>query len=192
MRVRRFALALLGVALAALSAPLPLPAKEGVKATLTTSVPLEASAGTRLTMGWRLFSVGEHGQREPFGANGVFVRLLSASGEGAAEGVAPDGAYATGEYEATVIVPEGGIGGVEIGLRGWVSGPTGTRRSDLLFPITNDPLPRVGPRASAASRRPDSERSDTWVFVLTAGALFTLAVLAVGKRRSRCATYPPM
>jgi hypothetical protein len=122
----------------------------------------------------------------------VFVRLLGASGEGAAEGVAPDGVYATGEYEATVIVPEGGIGGVEIGLRGWVSGPTGTRRSDLLFPITNDPLGRVGHRASAASRRPDSERSDTWVFVLTAGALFTLAVLAVGKRRSRSATYPPM
>jgi LPXTG-motif cell wall-anchored protein len=113
-----------------------------------------------------------------------------------AEGVAPDGVYATGEYEATVVVPKGGIGVLEIGLRGWVSGPTGTRRSDLLFPITNHPVPRLGTHASAASRQPDSERSDTgstmWVLILAAGALFSLAVLAVGRKRSRSATYPPM
>lgn len=183
--MRRFALGLLGVALATLSAPLPAPAKEGVKATLTTSVPLDAAAGTRLKIGWRLFSVDEHGQRQPFGANGVFVRLLSASGERAMEGVAPNGAYTTGEYEATVVVPEGGIGNLEIGLRAWVSGPTGTRRAELLFPITNEPVPR----APAAPPQPGAERSDTWAFIVVAGALCMLAALAASKKRGRRATY---
>ena len=67
-------------------------------------------------------------------------------------GFAPVGAYSAGEYEATVVVPEGGIGDVEIGLVAWRSDAAGTRRSDALFPITNDPVPGLarvdGPASS--------------------------------------------
>jgi len=196
MRLRCFALALLGIAASALVVALPTAAKEGVKAKITTSIPLDAPVGTQLKVAWRLFSVDDKGQREPFGANGVFVRLLSASGADAKEGFAPTGAYPTGEYEATVIVPGGGIRDVEIGLMAWRSDATGTRRADLIFPITNDPVPRPAPMSSPASGQPASERPDsdsrTWVFILVAGAPSALAILAAAvvlhKRRRRTAT----
>jgi hypothetical protein len=127
----RFALGLLAAALAALAAALPAAGKEGVVARLTTSVPLHASPGTRLEVAWTLTYPDANGRPRPFGANGVFVRLLSATGAAATIGFAPVGAYPTGEYRATVVVPKGGIGRLEIGLRGRANG----RPSDVLFPV---------------------------------------------------------
>ena len=138
MRLRRLALLFLVVAAAALVAALPATGKDGVRATLMTRLLLGAPAGAQLKVAWALASVDEHGRRRPFGGGGIFVRLLSASGAGAETAFARGTA---GHYSATVLVPKGGIRDVQIGIRGWVSGPTGTRRSDVLFPITNDPLP---------------------------------------------------
>jgi hypothetical protein len=173
--LRRFALVLLGTASAALVAALPAAGKEGVEATLLTRIPLDAPAGTRLEVAWRLTYL-DHGRRRPFGANGVFVRLRSASGANAETGFAGG----SGVYRTTVVVPKGGIGDVQIGLRGWSSGPAGTHESDALFPITNDPLP--GPARVAA---PDTGWP-SWIFALFAGALGALAVsagLVVRQRR---------
>ncbi len=154
-----------------------------------TRIPLDAPAGTRLEVRWRLFSVGDRDQREPFGANGVFVRLLSRSGADPEEGLAPDGAYATGEYEALVTVPEGGIGDVVIGLMGWRSGAGGTHRGDLIFPIANDP---VAGRPARASEGPDGG-SMTWLLalLLSAGAALTLlaAGLVLHRRRTAATSY---
>ena len=138
MRLRRLALLLLVIAAAALAAALPATGKDGVKATLTTLVPLGSPAGTQLKVVWTLAYVDEQGRRHPFGGGGIFVRLLSASGAGAETAFARRQA---GRYAATVPVPKGGIRDIQVGIRGWVSGPTGTRRSDVLFPITNDPVP---------------------------------------------------
>jgi hypothetical protein len=172
--LRRFALVALAAAAAALVAALPAAAKEGVQATLLTRIPLDAPAGTRLQVAWRLTYL-DHGRRRPFGAGGVFVRLRSAAGAGADTGFASG----TGDYRATVVVPKGGIGDVQIGLHGWTSGPGGTRESDLLFPITNDPLP--GPaRVSAPARDAGWPR---WIIVLVAAPLAALAVLVVRQRR---------
>jgi hypothetical protein len=136
MTPRLLTLALLALA-AALFSAIPAAAKDGVRATLTTTVPLDAKAGTKLRISWRL-AYAEDGKRRLFGGSGVFVRLGSASGAAAQTGFArQDG----GHYTATVAVPEGGVGDVQIGIRGWVSGEVERRRSDLLFPITNDPLP---------------------------------------------------
>jgi hypothetical protein len=117
---------------------------------LTTGIPIDAPAGTELQVAWRLFSVDASGQREPFGANGVFVRLRSASGPEVEEAFARTGAHATGEYRAVVGVPDGGIGDIEIGLMGSRSDATGTRRADLIFPIANDPVRGAG-RVSSPS-----------------------------------------
>jgi hypothetical protein len=136
MRLRRIALGALGTTAVALVVVLPAVGKEGVKATLRTSIPLNASAGTRLKVTWTL-TYADGKRRRPFGANGVFVRLLSASGARAETGVAPTGTHAGGSYSATVVVPKGGIGDVEIGLHGFMNG----RPGDMLFPITNDPVP---------------------------------------------------
>ena len=184
----RFALGLLVVAAAALVAALPATAKEGVKATLETNIPLNAPPGTQLSVSWSLAGVDENGRRQPFGAIGVFVRLVSASGAAATTGVAPVGAHTTGRYAATVVVPEGGIGDIEIGLQGWSTGPTGRHRADVLFPITNDPLPGAARVTAPASSRSGSM---TWIFILVAGSLLMLAVLALTLVRRRRASRGP-
>jgi hypothetical protein len=166
--LRRFALAALAAAAAALVAALPALGKEGVKATLLTRIPLDAPAGTRLDVAWTL-TYPDHGRRRPFGAGGVFIRLRSAAGASAGTGFAGG----DGTYRATVVVPKGGIGDVQIGLQGWTSGPSGTHESNLLFPITNDPLP-----GAARSNR----TWPSWIVVLVAAPLAVLAVLVVRQR----------
>lgn len=179
VRPGRLTVAFLAVAVA-LVAPLPVGAKEGVEATFITNVPLDAEPGNRLRLAWTLTSVDEDGQRRPFGASGVYVRLLSASGAAAETGFARTDVRADGEYAATVAVPEGGIGDVKIGLVGWVSDPRGTRRSDAFFPITNDPLPgaaRVGGQSGSDAN------AMTWILLGVAGVVLSFGIAAVVLRR---------
>jgi hypothetical protein len=206
MGLRRLALASLALVAASLVAAGPAGAKDGVKATLASRVPLDAPAGTQLRVAWRLFALDENGQRRPFGASGVFVRLGSASGAETREGFAPVRNHSTGGYEAVVVVPKGGIGDIEIGLLGWRSDATGTHRGDAIFPITNDPLPgaprvasppapnilppEASPPVSApaessapAPQRPESR--STWVFVGIGAVLLGLAVVLVAVPLSR-------
>jgi hypothetical protein len=121
---------------ATLLAPALALGKDRVEATLTTKLALDAPPVSRLRVAWTLTYSDGHGRRRPFGANGVFVRLRSATSSGATTGVAPVGVHTGGRYSAFIVVPRGGIGGVEIGLRGFVNG----RPGDLLFRIRNDPL----------------------------------------------------
>jgi hypothetical protein len=165
---------------AALVAAAPLAAKEGVKATLTTPIPLDAKPGTPLKVGWTL-AYQEDGKRHAFGAGGVFVRLLSASGG------KTETAYAsqtTGEFTATVTVPDGGIGDVQIGLMGIRSDATGTHYAPGFFPITNDPLPG---KLHVFSE--DSGPSKALIAVVAAVLLALTALAAlVARRRYAAAT----
>jgi hypothetical protein len=139
-------------------------AKEGVRATLSTPIPLDATPGTKLHVAWKLRSR----DGTPFGGGDVFVRLLSASGA-RAETAYVNGA---GTFSADVAVPEGGIGDVQIGIRGWSSGPNGTQESPLLFPITNDPLP--GPAQTSPP-----EKSTPWTVLGVAAVLLAAAAFTV-------------
>jgi hypothetical protein len=163
------------VAIAALAGAAAAASKDGVRATLTTSIPLDARPGSQLDVGWTLASTDDDGRRQPFGAGGVFVRLLSASGAKAETGPAHEGA--TGAYTASVEVPAGGIGDVLVGIHAWTTyGP-----SDSSFPITNDPLPgarHIGAPASADESGP----SRTRLAVLTTGLFGALLVAAVARR----------
>ena len=114
-----------------LAAPPAAVGKENVTARLLTPLRLDAAPGDRLTVVWALGEVDEQGRREPFNAIGVFVRLLSASGGRPTTGFATPDAHPQGRYDARVAVPEGGVGGVQVGLRG---------SSDMLFPLENDPF----------------------------------------------------
>jgi hypothetical protein len=213
VKTRRLTFVFVVIAAVALVAALPVGAKEGVQATLTTKIPLDAGPGVRLKVAWTLASVDEDGQSLPFGASGVYVRLLSASGADAEAGFADS---ATGKYAATVVVPEGGIGDVEVGLVGWVNDASGTRRGDAFFPITNDPVPgaRVpspgfpiclpddcvdpstsnpvpgaahvpSPGAGQSGSEYADTRSTTWILIGLAASLLTLGVLAVAVLRRR-------
>jgi hypothetical protein len=177
MTPRVLTLALLAFA-AALFSAMPVAAKDGVHATLTTNVRLDAAPGTKLEIGWRLAYV-EDGKRRAFGASGVFVRLGSASGAAAETGYAKED---RGAYTATVAVPEGGIGDVQVGLRGYTSGVR-TGRSDLLFPITNDPLPGAAQLSSRAPHQPSSESAAsgrrTWVYAVVVGSVIAIGVAFV-------------
>jgi hypothetical protein len=176
---------LVAVAAALLAGALPAAAKEGVKATLTMKIPLDAAPGTKLEVGWTLGYLDEQGRRKPFGAGEVFVRLRSASGA-RAQTTFIDG---SGTFTANVAVPEGGIGDVQIGLRGYVDG----RPSDLLFPITNDPLPGPPRLASPFSGEPafaGDDRSNVWIAVLVGSvlAICALAVFVARRKRRTLAT----
>jgi hypothetical protein len=178
--MRKLWLVIAGVFLAVALAPTAAFAKEGVKATLLTDIPLRALPGERLHLAWTLAAT-DGGKTQPFGANGVFVRLRSASWSGSELGFAPSAAHADGRYAAMVVVPDGGIGDVEIGLRGWTSGPSGIHFSDVIFPITNDPLPgrlRVAASTSSGS-------SKTWPVILLAVAAFAACSLALIATRWR-------
>jgi len=176
---------LLGIVSLALVAALPAAAKEGVHATLETAIPLDAPAGTHLKVRWKLGYADENGVRRPFGANGVFVRFLSGTGAGVTTGFAPSGAYENGRFSATVVVPEGGIRDVQVGLRGFTSGANGTHNADQLFPITNDPMPGVA-RVHALPARTNWAR---WVLVaVILGAALAVVVsggIALARRRPR-------
>ena len=116
--------------------------KAGMNATLLSRVPLDARPGSRLRVAWTLTEDGVHAAGAPDDRR-YYVRLLSATGAPSTH------AYGEARYRrfvATVRVPRGGIGDIEIRLRGWQMTPGGGRRADALIPITNDPLPEhAGP-----------------------------------------------
>jgi hypothetical protein len=141
--------------------------KEGVRATLTTPLPLDASPGTTLHVGWKL----ANRDGTSFGGGDVFVRLRSATGSQAQTAYTSGG----GTFAADVVVPKGGIGDVQIGIRGWSSGPDGTHEAPMFFPITNDPMP--GPAQISAPTKPTR-----WPVLLVAfGLLLAVFVFARGR-----------
>jgi hypothetical protein len=116
-------------------------AKEGVRAKLDTPLPLQAEPGETIPIAWTL-SYSDRGVRRQFGASGVFVRLLSASGARPVRASGIEGRF--GHYVAKVTVPEGGIDGIRIGLEGtrFIGGRA--EDADVLFPIDNDPFAAAG------------------------------------------------
>jgi hypothetical protein len=153
--------------------------KDNVKARLLTPLRVDAAPGERLTVVWALAGADEHGRRLPFNAIGVFVRLLSASGGRPTTGFATPDAHPQGRYDAQVAVPEGGIGGVQIGL----SGASDVGGGDTLFPLENDPF--AAPARGPAAGRAAAPGGDLPVWPALAGALGLLGMLAAMIWRGR-------
>jgi len=85
--------------------------KPGVKATLTSKVPLGAAVGTRFALTWRMTRPGGG----PYGANGIFVRVVCPEGDVVTRAPATLASSTKGAYRAVVTVPAGGIGVISIG-----------------------------------------------------------------------------
>jgi hypothetical protein len=184
---RRTATILLAGVLAALAA-VPASAKEGVEATLVAPIPANAEPGEEITVSWTL-AAEENGERQPFGAEGIYVKLLSASGGRPTIGDATG--TADGGYTATVRVPEGGIGGIQVGLMGWASDATGTRRSDAFFPVANWPTgsESATPAAGLAPSPPAADgRPALWIGGAALALVLALAGAVVVARRRRPAS----
>jgi hypothetical protein len=153
---------------AALVLAAPAAAKDGVQARVTTPIPADASPGDGLHVAWRLDFLDRSAKYTPFNAVGVFVRLRSASTGASTIAFATATAHADGRYDATVTVPKGGIGRVEIGLRG---------TTDVVFPLIGDPL--------VASTGGDGGGVARAVWLAPAVALLGLVALLLALRRRR-------
>lgn len=184
---------LVAMVAAAISAA-PAFAKGDVEATLTKPVPLEASPGQEITISWRLESIDDEGRRRPFGASGVFIQLESRSGDVPSVAFASGDGSRNGDFEAVVVVPEGGIDGIAIGLGGTVSDAAGTRASYVYFPVTNSPLPAVidpTPPEAAPTPTPSEpvessgDGSGIWIAALALAGLAVLAGIIVLVLRRR-------
>jgi hypothetical protein len=176
---------------AALVAAAPSAAKEGVLATLETPIPLDAPPGEALALEWTLAAVGEKGTTVPFRASGVYVVFLSAAGAAPTTGLAFGDGGSRGRYAATIAVPEGGIGGIQVALMGWANGEP----SPVAFPIANDPLPPValappvpGPAEAPVPDPAPAERAGGFPLLssgIAAGVVLALAAAAALLLRRR-------
>lgn len=112
-------------------------AKNNVEATILSAIPGHATPGSTLHVVWQL---AELDGGRPFGAGGIFIRLVGANGSASTAAATET---RPGRFAANVVVPAGGIRGIRIGLHGWTSDPDGTKRADMFFRIVNDPLTDV-------------------------------------------------
>jgi len=159
--------ALCALALVALVAATLAAAKESAQARLTT-LPLHAKPESTVRVRWTVDTRDDSGERRPFGASGMFIRLLSRTGASPTTGY-DDG---SGTFATTLKVPEGGIGGVRAGLRGTSCDASGCQPSDALFPIVNDPFTSpAGVRCDVAALR---SKLSAFVRAYNSGDLRTL------------------
>jgi len=128
------------VALAALVLAPGASSKEQARARLLTPLPFAAKPGSTIQVRWAVDVPDGQGGRRPFGASGMFVRLLSRTGAPSTIGFADGG----GRFQTTLRVPAGGIGGVRVGLRGTRCDASGCGPSDAVFPLVNDPFRSPG------------------------------------------------
>lgn len=121
-------------------------AKDGALASLETPIPVDAGPGTEIAVAWRAW-MPDAGTDWPFSGSPVFIRLVSATGGRSTETMGRERPPGSGRYEATIAIPSGGVGRVEVGLFGESCVKGTCSRSDLLFELPEDQ--RV-PQAAAA------------------------------------------
>ena len=97
-------------------------AKEGAQAHLVSPLPTHAVAGTRIAISWTVDVPNESGSRVPFGAMGMFVRLVGRGGA-MTQATAPQ---SSGPFSVKLRVPRGGIRAIRFGLHG---------TTDIFFPL---------------------------------------------------------
>jgi hypothetical protein len=120
----------LAAAVAVLVAPAA-SAKEGAQAHLLSPLPAHPLVGSLISVRWSVDVPGTQGKRRPFGAIGMFVRLLGrdgASTSATAQQYEPP-------YHVRVSVPAGGIRSIRFGLMGTSCGPSGCKPSPIFFPL---------------------------------------------------------
>jgi hypothetical protein len=109
-------------------------AKEGVEAMLLTAFPTDAAPGSKVRVEFRLAEVATG---RPFGAGGLFLRLLGPGG--AATTADADEQVGPGRFVAHATVPDGGARGLRIGLRSISCAATCTSGA-MWFRVVNNPF----------------------------------------------------
>jgi len=158
----------------ALTLGTPALAKEDVEARLRQPLPPDPAPGSVIHVAWTL-TILESGGR-PFNACGVFVQLRSrAAGQSTRAYADPScAAHPNGEYAADVVVPQGGMGALEIGLSG---------TTDVFFPVVGVLSPTSTSPTSTAVNAPGESAQIPWPLVL--GTVVALLALVATAARSR-------
>jgi hypothetical protein len=154
-------------------------AKDGSIVTFDASLPSDPEPGTEITVGWTAETLGENGQLVPFNAEGMFVRLIPATGD-PIEVVGVQSPL--GHYVATVTVPDGGIVDVEAGLRGESCSGGTCQRSDLMFAIDESVTAAMAPGGPAripGANAPQDAPADAGSPASPAGDLRPIAVIGL-------------
>ena len=197
--MRRLTVALLIVFVLVLALAGAATAKGNALAELDTPIPPGAEPGSELPVGWRAWVPDVDGQW-PFSGSPVFIRLSSADGSQATEAFGAENPRGSGHYLATIEVPAGGVGRVEVGLFGESCVHGVCSRSDILFHLPDTqrvplavpagpidpPLPQL-PRARELP--PAAAENPSVPPVVVAGV--ALVVLAVGLLWRVRATHGP-
>jgi hypothetical protein len=132
-------------------------AKGGALASLETPIPPDADPGTKIDVAWRAW-MPDAGTDWPFSGLPVFIRLISADGRRSTETMGRESPMGSGRYEATIAIPSGGVGRVEVGLFGESCVEGTCTRSDLLFELPEDQ--RLPQSAAAAPVVPLTTAAD--------------------------------
>jgi hypothetical protein len=133
----RSALSVLAAVVLALALAGTVAAKGDTVAELDAPIPRDAQPGTEIDVGWRAW-VPDGDNEWPFEGLPVFIRLTSPDGASSTEAFAAEDPPGSGHFLATVVVPDGGVGLVEVGLFGESCIDSECTRSDLLFPLPED------------------------------------------------------
>ena len=178
----------------------PAAAKGDAMAALDAPIPPDADAGAELEIGWRAWIPG--GTSEwPFSGAPVFIRLTSPDGSSSTEAFGRETPKGSGHYLATIQVPAGGVGRVEVGLFGESCVRGACTRSDILFelpeeqrvpvaaapvivdpPIPAAPAPEPEPMPAARATPPDTV---PFALVIAAGAVgLSLLLGLLGRARA--------
>ena len=190
MSRRSVALSAIVGLVAAVSLALPVLAKEGAEATLDTALPRDAEPGSMVEVGWSVFSI-DGDQSNPISGSPIYIRLVGPDGTSATEVMGTEVPRGSGHYTASIQVPDGGIGRVIVGMVGESCYEGGAcQRSDMIFPLTDDPLVTgTGPVAAPAPAAPSTATSvgAQLLPLIGIGVTFAvvggLAALLLGRRR---------
>jgi hypothetical protein len=136
-------------------------AKGEAMAELDAPIPPDADPGTELKVGWRAWTP-DGGTEWPFAGSPIFIRLISTDGTASTEVLGTENPRGSGHYLATISVPPGGVGHVEIGLLGESCVDGVCTRSDILFelpevqrvPAPAVPVSVVAPMPAAPQSEP--------------------------------------
>ena len=170
--------AILGL-VAVLSLALPVLAKEGAEAKLDTALPRDAEPGSTIDVGWSVFMI--EGDETP-----VYVRLVGPDGTSTTEVMGTEVPAGSGHYTASIEVPAGGIGEVIVGMVGEACTADGCQRSDMIFPLTDDPLV-TGAAPAVTPSAPANQVGSELVPIIAIGVVFAvagaLAAVVASRRR---------
>lgn len=189
---RPSAILLAAVALLALTAG-PALAKGGGVARLDAPVPVDTPPGTEVEIGWTVVAVDEAGDAHPIVGSPIYVRIVPAGGGAPVEVHGTEQPSGSGRYVATVVVPEGGIGRVEIAMRGQACDGSTCWQADYVLPIQEDPnviQPAAGPGAHGSGAPSDQAPLAALVATVTGLAVLGALVALVLGRRAPSATRP--